>query len=229
MTEPVTDDPPMEAAEYVLSLLSADEAKAFEARLTQSPDLRDEVAYWREELAGITETIAPVTPPPEIFPEIMKRLFSEPNRRRFSLGLPRLVEIALGAVAAAFFAFGVIFLTQANLTGPNTVFETEIAAADRSLVVQAFFNSDTGVLRCEREDGAAREGRVHQLWLIAGDNPPVSLGVFPGDGVVEWVVQDSLRAQMVGGTLAISDEPPGGSPTGAPTGAVLATGTITGA
>ena len=158
----------------------------------------------------------------------MKRLFKEPSRRRFSLGLPRFAEIGLGALAAAFFAFGVIFITQANLSGPNTIFETEIAAADRSLVVQAFFNSDTGLLRCETEDGSAREGRVNQLWLIAGDNPPVSLGIFPDQPVVEWVVRDELRPLMNGGTLAISEEPLGGSPTGVPTGPVLATGEIRG-
>ena len=32
---------------------------------------------------------------------------------------------------------------------------------------------------------------------------------------------------IAGLTLAISDEPPGGSPTGQPTGAVLAVGTVT--
>jgi anti-sigma-K factor RskA len=66
------------------------------------------------------------------------------------------------------------------------------------------------------------------LWLIAGNNAPVSLGVLPDAGAVTLMVAEALAVQLAGGTLAISDEPDGGSPTGAPTGAVLATATVSG-
>jgi anti-sigma-K factor RskA len=37
---------------------------------------------------------------------------------------------------------------------------------------------------------------------------------------------EALRGTVAGLVLAVSDEPPGGSPTGAPTGAVLAVGQV---
>jgi anti-sigma-K factor RskA len=54
------------------------------------------------------------------------------------------------------------------------------------------------------------------------------LGILATDETInEIIIPESLRIKMVGATLAISDEPAGGSPTGAPTGAVLAAGEIT--
>jgi anti-sigma-K factor RskA len=64
------------------------------------------------------------------------------------------------------------------------------------------------------------------LWLIAGGNAPVSLGVLPDSGIVALAFPVDLKDQLRGATLAISDEPDGGSPTGQPTGAVLATGVV---
>jgi anti-sigma-K factor RskA len=57
---------------------------------------------------------------------------------------------------------------------------------------------------------------------------PLSLGILATDETInEFIIPENFRNQMVGATLAISDEPVGGSPTGAPTGAVLAAGDIT--
>ncbi|MEL6126646.1 MAG: anti-sigma factor [Pseudomonadota bacterium] len=54
----------------------------------------------------------------------------------------------------------------------------------------------------------------------------VSLGVLPEEPDARISVAVALRPLLPGGTLAISDEPPGGSPTGAPTGEVLAVGAV---
>src|SRR5262245_23081150 len=51
------------AAEYVLGVLSAEERREVERRLMQEPALAAEVAFWEERLAGLADTIAPVTPP----------------------------------------------------------------------------------------------------------------------------------------------------------------------
>jgi len=77
------------------------------------------------------------------------------------------------------------------------------------------------------------------IWLIAdpdedsafvidpGDAAPVSLGLLDeGNSTLIDLPQD-LVALLAGALLAISDEPPGGSPTGAPTGAVRAAGSLT--
>ena len=60
-----------------------------------------------------------------------------------------------------------------------------------------------------------------------GAEAAISLGVLPEDAVATLTVPAELRAEIAGGLLAISDEPPGGSPTGVATGDILAIGEIT--
>jgi anti-sigma-K factor RskA len=54
------------------------------------------------------------------------------------------------------------------------------------------------------------------------------LGVLPADPTTAVILPEALRADVADLVLAVSDEPPGGSPTGAPTGAVLAVGQVSG-
>ena len=65
-----------------------------------------------------------------------------------------------------------------------------------------------------------------ELWAILPDQAPVSLGVLPDSETTRILVPAELRSQAAQITLAISDEPVGGSPTGAPTGDVLAAGAM---
>ena len=103
-----------------------------------------------------------------------------------------------------------------------------VAAEDGSLRVAASFEPGAEVVRVRLEAGAPPEGRVLQLWLLpdGGQGAPESLGVLPeGEGMLP--VPERLREAVAGGVLAISDEPPGGSPAAGPTGTVLATGAVT--
>ena len=70
------------------------------------------------------------------------------------------------------------------------------------------------------------DGRVAQLWLIVGEAPPQPLGLFAptANGLAATITTD--RDIPAGSVLAISIEPPGGSPTGLPTGPVVATGEL---
>ena len=102
----------------------------------------------------------------------------------------------------------------------------QIAAEDGALIVKASYDATSGALYVDRTIGAAAPGRALELWLVAGDDAPVSLGVLPEAREARLSVPENLRIKIAGGVLAISDEPPGGSPTGVATGAVLATGAI---
>ncbi|KKK92899.1 hypothetical protein LCGC14_2698290, partial [marine sediment metagenome] len=55
---------------------------------------------------------------------------------------------------------------------------------------------------------------------------PVSLGVLPDSKTMRIPIPPLWRDQTAQMTLAISDEPVGGSPTGAPTGDILAVGAM---
>lgn len=73
-------------------------------------------------------------------------------------------------------------------------------------------------------DTAARVDRAHELWFSAGAGaPPRSLGVI--DKAVRIAAPE--EALRTGGTLTISVEPPGGSPTGQPTGPLAFSGVLT--
>jgi anti-sigma-K factor RskA len=66
---------------------------------------------------------------------------------------------------------------------------------------------------------------VFELWGIAGPTAhPVPLGVIPSGGTLR--LAKLPRNIGAGATLAISIEPPGGSPTGLPTGPVVFMGTL---
>ena len=132
----------------------------------------------------------------------------------------------MGAAAAALIAFAVM---QAGLLSPGATpeYRAEVAAADQSLLFTAEFDNESGSLSLTRVAGQAAPGRSLEIWLIAGDEAPVSVMVWPSDTETEEIVLPApIAAALPGGTFAISDEPEGGSPTGAPTGDVLATGQV---
>lgn len=214
------------AAEYVLGLLTPGEALAFEDVLSVDPEMRDHFATWSESLVSLTDDIAPVTPPPAVKGRILAALFGAPEKRSF-MSRFGLFGPVLGGLAAA--AVVLVTLNQTGFlreTSPSYV--AEIAAEDASLIVQASFDPADNTLQMTRTTGTAIEGRSQELWLIVGDDAPVSLGVWPqGQDAATLTVSAELSQLMAGGVLAITDEPLGGSPSGAPTGDLLAAGPVT--
>jgi anti-sigma-K factor RskA len=72
--------------------------------------------------------------------------------------------------------------------------------------------------------------RAIELWLIlpGPDQRPHSLGLIPPGRAMRLEIPPDLAARLTPeAMLAISLEPPGGSPTGQPTGPVIASGRLT--
>ena len=81
-----------------------------------------------------------------------------------------------------------------------------------------------GELRVAATDNLALDpARAYELWALPGDGAaPVSLGLMPKSGRSTLQLNDAQRVALSRSRqIAISLEPPGGSPTGAPTGPVL--------
>jgi len=58
------------AAEYVAGGLRGGARRRFEALLPSHPLLRDALAAWQARLLPLTQTVAPVEPPPALWPRI---------------------------------------------------------------------------------------------------------------------------------------------------------------
>jgi anti-sigma-K factor RskA len=70
--------------------------------------------------------------------------------------------------------------------------------------------------------------RVLELWLIAPGDKPRSLGLIDANRPIHIKLPTDLVQRVAAdATLAVSLEPPGGSPTAAPTGPVIANGKLT--
>jgi anti-sigma-K factor RskA len=212
-------------AEYALGLLSPDETRAFEARMAVDPAFRARAILWTEDMAALADAIPPVTPPPRIEAELRSSLF--PEEAQSWLRRLGLFPAMIGGLVAALL---VLWATNAGLLLPDPAtgpaYAASIAAEDGTLVVEAVIAPDSGAITVTRVTGAAPDGRVLELWLIASDAAPVSLGVLPEAGRFDLSLDATLASAVPGATLALSEEPPGGSPTGQPTGTVLALGTL---
>lgn len=217
------------AAEYALGVLQGPERQAFEKRLAQEPALAKELRQWDERFIGFADDIAAVPPPPQIWAVIDNRLFAQQNAvpqasMWNSLAFWRGLALASVVAVAALAAWNLRPLPE---TPQVPALIAQVAGQPDGVKLAALYDGGSGELRLNRVEGAAAQGRSLELWLIAGDAAPVSLGVLPEAATALIIVPDALRAKLAGGVLAVSDEPPGGSPTGAPTGAVLATGQLT--
>ena len=72
-----------------------------------------------------------------------------------------------------------------------------------------------------------QEQHALELWVIPSGGKPHSLGLIDPGRSVKVMVPPELRPHVTADSvLAISVEPPGGSPTGQPTGPVIANGKL---
>lgn len=206
------EDDDMIAAEYVVGTLDLAERLAAEARLRRDPDFAAMVEAWQNRLAVLNDDYAEA-PAPNLLPQIEARLFPTPAKRRgdWLFGL-----IGLGASLAAALAVAAFFL----LTPPSPSLVATLTAEDTPLRYTAAIAGDE--LTLTRVAGTdAEPGKDYELWIIIGDNAPVSLGLLR-----EGTTTIPAPAAEAGYILAVTLEPKGGGPGGKPTGPVVAAGPL---
>ncbi|HEX6842229.1 MAG TPA: anti-sigma factor [Stellaceae bacterium] len=219
------DELNVRAGEYVLGTLAPEAAREIEAALPGNAELRRAVAFWEERLHPLSQLAPPAEPPPQAWDVIAARLDAVKPRRAparlwQSVTLWRWTTVAATA-AAACLAFYIALAPPgaapsfvAVLHAPQQDQPAWLATAGSSgLLVRAVAAATTPV------------DRSFELWAIAPSaKQPRSLGVIPSDGRLELgALPGAIRG---GGTLAISIEPKGGSPTGQPTGPIVFVGTL---
>ena len=204
------------AGEYVLRLLGPDETAACAAREVRDRDFAALVALWRADLEGLDVAFDEVAPPAGLERRIRERLFGErrPERSGFwrSVGLWQ-AAAAVAALVAVWFAV----VPKPQPPGAPALVSS-LAPVGSDVALLAVFDPAASVINVNRTSGTVPTGRSLQLWAIVGDTPPVSLGVLPDTPRARIPVSPDVAARLEPGvTLAISNEPLGGSTTGAPT------------
>ncbi len=225
-TTPDRDDD-MLAAEYVTGVLPFEERNNFKVRLASSAALRELVHSWEEHFIALADDINPVAAPVHLWNKIESRLFAPTEVQTSwlqSLAFWRGVSFAS---LAAFALAATLYMQKLDgLSGTVENYVAELSSPDSAVRLVAFYDAGKNQIKLNRVASSAAAGRVFQLWLIEGKNPPVSLGILPDAQNGTLLLNAAIKPKFAGAVLAISDEPTGGSPTGQPTGAVLATGNI---
>jgi anti-sigma-K factor RskA len=219
------DDIDVLAGEYVLGLLEPARRQEVEATLADRATLRDAVAFWETKLHPLAALAPPVEPPADGWSAIAARLEQTVPRgttlRMWSRPQPwRWATAGFAAIAAALALY--IALTPIPLA---TRYVAVLHAPQRNQAAWLATTGSEGLTVRAMAEQHPPTGRAFELWAIVPGAPqPQPLGVVPADGVLRVAtVPASVRSGM---TLAISVEPPGGSPTGVPTGPVVFIGGV---
>ena len=217
------------AAEYVLGVLPHDERALIEKRIGSDAAFAARVATWQAHFSAFDPDYTEVSPPAAVFDRIERRLFGAPApaRTAFSLwgSLAFWRGLAAASLAASLFAFfrpdGAIFQSQAP------VLVAELAATTGHMGLVASYDPAYGEMRIVPIAAASDNPKSLEVWLIAEDGRPQSIGLVDtaDKGLIR--ISDPMRQRIHQGvSFAVSLEPQGGSPTGQPTGPVLASGTL---
>ncbi|HXS73740.1 MAG TPA: anti-sigma factor [Rhodanobacteraceae bacterium] len=242
MNEPFNGDrEDLTHAEYVLGVLDADARAALERAIARNPRDAAEVARWQKHLLPLAGDIAPVAPPDYVwariqsalgFPGVQARAPVQPHRQSLwqSVALWRWFALGAGAAAVACIAL-LVALPRAPSAPPATqvAYVTARIQQDNGLPgwTATLDTMHARVVLVPAAPNPIPNGRVPELWLIPHGGKPIALGVFAPDQATTLKlprdVSGKLDAQAL---LAVSIEPPGGSPTGQPTGPIVGKGEL---
>ena len=211
------------AAEYVLGVLAGADRAAAERLLQRDAKFAAMVAAFEQRLTPWAREIADVSPPPQVWEAIAAALPAPPRAGLWeSLAFWRGLALA-GALAAACLG---AFLYLGALNREQPLVATIEGGGSRAFV--ATIDAKRGTVAVVPAAFSADPTRVPELWLIPADGKPRPLGLLRADRPVFITIPPGLVAQTISNAvLAVSLEPPGGSPTGAPTGPVIGTGKLT--
>jgi anti-sigma-K factor RskA len=209
------------AAEYVLGTLRGRARRRFERVCAASGTARSAVYRWEDHWSTLSGRLPPVQPSPQVWAALSRRLYggeiaappSDSRRRTWRLGL------AAGLVAVAL----IVGLIMRQLAPPplqtlavlGTDASHPVWRLERRLPLTALTIEVVGAV-------PAAAGKSYELWALPRGGAPVSLGLLPAGGRTQRTLSEPQRlALLAADKVAVSVEPPGGSPTGSPTGPIV--------
>jgi len=212
------------AAEYALVTLRGRARERLKRWMRDDAELAREVAKWEARLAPLAQAVAPVAPPARVWNALQTRLEGARDAgHKLSFSVWKALGWMASGAAAALIAVAILLPSRepahaayvAVLSDPKTT---------RAVLVATAGQADK-VLRVNTLDPSIQvSGRSLELWALPRDGKPKSLGVIGAERAALRLDAPADKALGNVPALAISLEPPGGSPTGQPTGPVLYSG-----
>ena len=215
------------ASEYVLGTLRGRARRRLASMALADPRIAAGIARWHSAFAPLVEGIAPVAPPQRVWKAVEARIAPArgapaPASRGSAFWRP--FGMIAGGLAAVLLAVFVRLAPTPPAVEPQMVAVlTSPDSAPRMVVTME--SPEIMRVRVVKPWGGI-EGKALELWALPRDGAPRSLGLVAnaGETMLRMAPGDARLAGA--NALAISLEPPGGSPTNAPTGPVLCSGVI---
>lgn len=225
------------AGEYVLGVLDAADRAAVAARVAADAGFAARVARWEAFFAPLAAAPEPAAAPEAVWARLEARLDPPapaarvvPLRRRGAAAPVRArsapVRFAWAAALAAAVVLAGATWAALGTRRPSTVLVAVLApAADAPADGRGVVTVYTGEGRLAPAFAASpRPGRAAELWLIKPGAAPAALGLVGRETF--GPAAQLIRGAKAGDVVAVSVEPPGGSPGAGPTGPVVATGVL---
>lgn len=254
MADDLPPETPMTAAELALGLLEGDERAVALRQTLTDPHFAAEVESWRDHFGLLFDAVPEITAPDGALARIEASIDAKSNRLPGPVMRPVMRAanddgpvrfwrgIAVASSIAATFLLAITLFAPARVAPgtngpqiaqagspslPGKLLVAQIQPVEGSGPVAAVFDPASGNLRVA---AAALVDARHspELWVIPAGGTPHSLGILHARQPTAVAIRTDDRARFAaGGTLAVTIEPIGGSPSGKPTGAVVAQGALT--
>ena len=218
------------AAAYVAGTLRGPARRRFVSLMRSHPGLRAAVQGWEARLMPLTASLAPVPPPPRVWRAIETRIAPAKAAAAPSWWQQLAVWRAISGVATVAALTLAVLLAVPQPSQPPIIVVLSPAggvAPEGGVVPASFVASISADGRAmvtkPLSTVALQPDRALELWAVPAQGAPRSLGV-----ISEKSATVVKRGHVLDNTaaLAVTLEPPGGSPTGAPTGPILYVGKL---
>jgi anti-sigma-K factor RskA len=209
------------AAEYVLGTLRGAARRRFARWRATSTPVDQRCAFWEGRLIPLLRGVRPVQPPARVWRGVRARIaLSSPTTRR-----SRVRNLALAASVLLVVVLAALWYRRELVPERATEVATITAPTGAIWQVEVFARAGEPPRLSVHAGAAAMRpaGHDYELWALPRGGKPVSLGLLPYQaGMLRRQLTTPEREALSHSTqLAVSLEPPGGSPTGQPTGAIV--------
>ncbi len=234
------------AAEYVLGVLDGEALLQARGRISREPDFAEAVEWWEIRLAPLLDELGGADPGPELWARIEAApgdgepmVGGEVVALRSKLRYWQATAAMAMAASLAVLVFALLPLMRAPVTpvvtepsapaapiAPPLI--AEVSIEDIAQRVAVMWLPEQGELLVTAAGLTADGVHDHELWLLADEGAPRSLGVVRPGGATRVALPPEIAALIREGSgVAISREPLGGKPPDAALGPVVAQGTLT--